>query len=102
MLQKQPLSLFSYLFDYLVLRHNQTDEGLELSLIYPLEIDERIIWLQKAQACIEECSPMQRQLSYDLEAKRTQVSETLSYLHHQKLIFEKLNKKQKSNKKADP
>ena len=88
---QQPLSLFHYLFDKLIAESQRkaTDQDC---LLYPLEIDERINWLQKALDCLEHSCLSSRSVSEDLKIKKEQTKFSIRVLNLQKMVVSKLAK----------
>lgn len=55
---------------------------------FPLEIEERLLWLDRAVACLAD-QPM---LSEDVMLKRSEVEEAIARLHLQQAVRDKLKK----------
>ena len=51
-LLKKPQSLFQYLYDCLLTKHDQMEAGLPK---YTLRIEDRVLWLERAVQCVREC-----------------------------------------------
>ena len=61
---------------------------------YPLEIEERVIWLQKAITCIEDASLKTDALSDEIQIKKTKLDQALKLLHIQRVLRDKLRKRE--------
>lgn len=85
------MSLFQYLFDKLIAESQRLAADSDC-LLYPLEIDERINWLQKALDCLEHSCLSSRAVSEDLKIKKEQTKFSIKVLNLQKMVVRKLAK----------
>jgi len=67
-----------------------TKEDDTAILQFPLELDDRINWLQKALACLEEARLTKDVLSKEVIGKVNEVEQALKVLSFQKLLKAKL------------